>query len=216
MANLKAPEFTEMPDIPMTTAMKRAGVSQPEDRHVARAPRDLPFLIDGDILQVENEEKVTVLFRWARKAYACKPGEVTFVPFEALVNQLGDPRSVPGEVLSFDDGNGVKGVILSRYEELTRLFAMYGIEQENVDNLVQKAPKLTVRTMTGQKVNFPSMLPDMIGFPVNTPENLVNSDVTRMHENLRSENEDLRERLERMESQMDEVIRSREGVTDKA
>lgn len=215
MGQLAEPEFAPTSEV-QVTRMRKGHVSQPEDRHVARAPRDLPFLIDGDILQVENEEKVTVLFRWARKAYACKPGEVTFVPFEALVNQLGDPRSVPGEVLSFDDGNGVKGVVLSRYEELTRLFAMYGIEQENVDNLVQKAPKLTVRTMTGQKVNFPSMLPDMIGFPVNTPENLVNSDVTRMHENLRSENEDLRERLERMESQMDEVIRSREGVTDKA
>lgn len=202
----------------MLTRMKVRDVSQPEDRHVARAPqaRDLPFLIDGDMLQVHNDGEVDFLFRWARKSYVCKAHQDQFVPFEAVANQLGDPRSVEGEITKFDDGNGNRGIVMTRYDELCRLFAMYGVQQENIGDLVEKSPKLSIRTMTGQKIPFPIHVPDMLCFPVNKVDNQhVNSDVTRMYENLQNENEELRARTERMEAQMDELMRQREGVEDK-
>lgn len=195
--------------------MKQGGVSQPEDRHVSRPPRDLPFLIDGDMLQVHNDGTTPFLFRWARKAYMCNPGQTAFVPFEACANQLGDPRSVEGEMVKFDDGQGNRGVVMTRYEEICRLFAMYAVQEENIQELVDKGPKLSVTTMTGQKVNFPIHLPDMLSFPVNKVDSrAVNSDVARMHQNLQAENDELRERTARMEAQMDQLMREREGVVE--
>lgn len=208
---LDAPAFAPNPDM-QVTHVKMAHVSQPEDRHVTRPPRELPFLIDGDMLEVHNDGEVPFKFRWARKETVIEPHGRGFVLFEAAANQLGDPRSVEGDQVRFDDGQGNKGIVLDRYAELCRLFAMYAVREESIPDLVEKAPKLRLATMTGVKVNFPIHVPDMRAFPVNKTDKGVTSDVARMYQNLQEENEELRERTLRMERQMDELMRQREGA----
>ena len=214
MANLKTPEFTQMPDIPMTTAMKRAGVSQPEDRHVAKPARDLPFLLDGDFLQVTNDDVKTWDFRWARKHYPISPNDTTFVPFEALVNALGDPRSMDNSLVKYSDGQGNKGIVMDRHAEITRLFALYAIENEDIDKMVTAAPRVTVKTLSGQVVRFPSQLPDMLPWPAPLiDDHAVNSDTSRMIDAVAAENSELRDSIARLEARLDKEIAGREGTT---
>jgi hypothetical protein len=225
---LTEPEMGEMPaidhhprartrrDTVDTTSMKRSGVSQPEDRHVTRpVSRDLPFLLDGDFLDVQNDGDQTIAFRWARKTYTVGPGETGFVIFEALVNALGDPRSMDNASTRYNDGAGNSGIIMDRYAEISRLFAMYGVKDEDMTELVRRAPKVTVHTMKGQKVSFPAARPDMLEYPTpHVDTRHVNTDVTRMIDAVNAENTDLRDRMERMEEQMERMAEARVGVPE--
>ena len=212
MVTLKNPEFA--PTLPPTvTEMKRAGVSQPEDRHVARAPRDLPFLLDGDILKVTNDDNRHWDFRWARKHYVIAPGEFGWVPLEALVNARGDPRSVENASVKYSDGQGNMGIVMDRHAEISRLYALYAIEGENMDALTMKAPKVRVETMAGKTVRFPSQLPDMLPFPVQLiDDHAVHSDSTRRMDELAAENMEYRDRIAVLEDRMDRALASKEGV----
>ena len=162
--------------------------------------RDLPFLMDDDHLKVKNNNQNVVTFRWARKFYSIEPGGEMFVIFQALVDALGDPRSMDNKVVTFNDGQGNRGICLQRYDELSRLFARYAVKEENIDELVAKAPKVHVETLTGQKVSFPCQRPDMLPYPVPmVDDRAVNSDTTRMIDTVAAENAELRERLDRLE-----------------
>lgn len=212
MAILDSPEFQNQV---LTTEMKKAGVSQPEDRHVPRPPRDLPFLMDGDFLQVTNNDVRTWDFKWARKHYPIEPEQTGFVPFEALVSSLGDPRSMDNSLVKFSDGQGNKGIVMDRYTELTRLFAMYAIENESMDDLVRKAPKVTVKTLSGQQVRFPSQMPDMLPWPAPMiDDHSISSDTTKMIDAVAAENAELRDAIARLESRLDQEIKGREGITE--
>ena len=124
---LAKPRFAPEPDMQVTT-MPHGDPGQPEGKHVTRRPREaMPFLVDGDLLDVKNDDSKPVTFRWARRSYTVEPGESGFVPFEALVNSLGDPRSVENQVLRYDDGQGNRGQVMTRYDELCRLFAYYAV-----------------------------------------------------------------------------------------
>ena len=196
----------------LVTEMKRAHVMQPEDRHVARRPKDV-FLIDGDMLNVYNEDTKPIVFRWARKNYRVNPGEEKFVIFEAVVNALGDPRSMEGSIVKYDDGDGMRGQVPMRYDELCRLFALYGVREENIADLVAVAPKVQVKSITGEPIVFPCQIPDMNPLPVASEDKgNINSDVTRMIEQANNENDELRQRIERMEAALDEAMRQREGI----
>ena len=211
---LREPQFApEVPE-PMVTVMPK-GATQPEGRHVTRpaGSRDKPFLSDDDLLQVTNDMDKDIDFRWGGKHYVVPARGTEWVIFQALVNQLGDPRSVENATTRFSDAKGNKGIIMSRYDELSRLFAIYAVEQESLQGLVEKAWKVRVETMHGDRVHFPCQLPDMPAFPVAlVEENRVNSDVTRMFDQVNSENTELRDRIARMEELMDTQIREREGV----
>lgn len=182
--------------------MKSRGVvTQPEDRHRSRRP-DRPFLLEHDILRVENVDDVTWEFRWDRKRYPIKPGEVGFVPFPGVVMKLGDPRSMENEMVRYNTDDGQRGVVLTRYEELCRLFAHYGIEQENVDELVDFAPKVVVETMTGESVIFPVQDPQMVAFPVpNAPQpGKENTDTRRLMDKMSAENDEMRAEVAELRS----------------
>lgn len=217
---------------PQYVKMKMRGVSQPEDAHVPTKTlqRDLPLLFDGDFLQVTSDElSKTVNFRWARKHYPIAPGGRGFVPFEALVNQLGDPRSQDNAVTKYSDGESDqgRGIVMDRNAELTRLFAMYGVQNERLDDgmnlrtnemepgLTTLAPKVRVETLSGQRVWFPAQQPFMLPFPVqNIDPTGVSSDTTRMIDAVASENADMREQLARMEERLDQMTREREGIAE--
>jgi hypothetical protein len=212
MPTLKEPQFTDLP--PTVTQMKRAGVSQPEDRHVARPARDLPFLLDGDFLKVTNNDTRAWDFRWNRKHYVIESKAEGFVPFEALVDMLGDPRSMDNQLVKYNDGQGFKGIVMDRHAEITRLFARYAIENEDIDALVLAAPKVAVHTLAGQQIRFPSMNPDMLPLP--TPmvdEHAVNTDTTKMIDQVAAENAELRDVVTRLEARLDREVAAREGTS---
>jgi hypothetical protein len=192
-----------------------SAVTQPQDRLVMRRPRndEPPFLVDGDMLDVINDGHKPVIFRWARRRYVVEVGEQAFVPFEALVDALGDPRSVENATVRYDDGAGNRGLVASRYEELVRLFAHYAVQGESVEDLVSSphVPKVRVFTLAGQQVFFPCSIPDATALPVaNADEGHVNADVTRMIDKVRGENTDLKARLDALESALEETYRERE------
>lgn len=220
---LAEPHFApDEPDV-MVTEMRR-NASQPEDRHVAKRPRDLPFLMDGDHLRVINDMDKPVAFTWGRKPHVIYPDSEGFVPFEALVNQLGDPRSRPMAVTKYDDGQGSRGQIMDRHAELTRLFAMYAVQNEQINTVIdskgrpvpgltEKAPKVRVYTLAGVQIQFPALLPEMTPYPViNNGQRQVNSDNTAAISKLEAENAAMHETVERLEARMDSDVRSREGL----
>lgn len=211
MAALPEPQFADRQV--MVTEKKIAHVSQPEDRHVTRAARNLPFLMAGDFLKVDSQDVRTWDFVWERKHFTVEPHQSVFVPFEALVDNMGDPRSMDGQVQTFSDGDGNKGIVMDRHWELMRLFARYAVENDTLDELVEKAPKIHVETLTGQAVQFPSQRPDMMPWP--TPQvnpYAVNADTTKMIDQVTAENAELRDNLARLEERMDAELALREGV----
>lgn len=149
----------------ITPMGSRRGISQPEDAHRERKARQ-PFLLEHDLVLVTNEDDVDWGFSWDRRRYVVPVGKQLPVPFPAVVNMMGDPRSVDGAMTRYRAETGEHGVIPTRYESLTSLFARYGITEENVDKLVDFAPKVRVTTMTGQLVTFPSQIPDATPWPV--------------------------------------------------
>jgi hypothetical protein len=225
-----APPFARPahPDIDVTT-MPRPGDNQPDDQHVTRrVSRDMPFLIDDDFVWVENLEKYPVEFRWDRRPWVVAPDEGKAVVFQAVVNKLGDPRSTDGKHTKFDDGYGKHGIILERYTELKRLFALYGVEQESIEDftfqegprkgetikgLISKVPKLRVTTLDGYPLQFPAYDSKMFPFPVNsTSPKAINSDVSRALDELQAENAAYHSRIAELEARMDKMLQAQQGI----
>src|SRR5271167_1811649 len=103
MPPLKEPVFVQH--------QKTGNIEQPDDRIKTRGHD--PFLMDGDFLRVTNRSQSdTYVFEWNRKAYVIEPGKDKFVAFEALVDHMGDPRSMENEFQRYSDGNGGKGVVM--------------------------------------------------------------------------------------------------------
>lgn len=221
MPTLKTPEFAPSDPSVEVTRKKVAHVSQPEDRHVTKSiSRNQPFLLDGDFLLVTNltdpdgDDPQTYVFRWARKAYIVEPGGQKHVLFEALVDALGDPRSMDNEVVNFNDGNGSKGIVMERHSELSRLFGRYAIENENLDALVGKTPNVSCETLNGERVVFPGLRPDMLPFPVpQVDERKIDVDAKQVMDRLAADNDDLREQVRLTNERMDQLLSAREGVT---
>lgn len=242
MANgpMKEPEFAPQDTSVQVTSVPRPGDNQPDDRHVTKTvSRDLPFLMDGDWLQVTNDDKVAIEFSWNRVAnprnrWVIQPGQTEFVIFEAVVNKLGDPRSEYGNRPRFDSGarpqNGAKGgqpYIPERYEELNRMFAMYGVREERLTDFVKilpdgkeeripglqsLVPKVTVRTMAGQLIRFPAQAPEATPYPVPNPTKQVGADVNRMFSQLEAEKDALAEKVRQLEQRMDAQYAGEQGI----
>jgi hypothetical protein len=201
------------------TAMKARGVvSQPEDRWRTRVA-ERPFLMEHDILKVTNVDTVDWEFKWDRRRYIVKVGETGFVPFPAVVIKMGDPRSVDGVVTRFNTEDGTRGIIATRHDCLTTLFAHYGIENENIAELVDFAPKLEVRTMADDLiVQFPAQNPEMVAWPVpQAPQpGRENSDTRRQLETMSAENRAMRDELAEMRALIAQRLDPPVGVPDTA
>ncbi len=211
MPFLKRPEFeneTKVEEQPI------GNIAQPEDKiRPKSSARNLPFLMDGDFLQVINDDKRTWDFVWDKRHFPIEPGQMGFVLFEALVDMLGDPRSKDAELVKYQDSYGNKGIVMDRYAELSRLFGRYAVEGENIDELVQRAPKVRCATTLGQAVTFPCQNPSMIPWPTPMADPFhVNSDTTRMIDQVSAENADLRTKVDQLEASIDKILAAREGV----
>jgi hypothetical protein len=175
----------------------RGVVSQPEDRHKSR-DGGVPFLLERDVCKVVNVDNVSHEFKWDKRKFLIRPGDEGLVPFPALVNALGDPRSVPNEQLHFRTEDGQTGIILTRYESIRTLFSRYAVENEDINDMVEFAPKVEVRHMeTGVLITFPAQDPDCAPWPVPqhaAPGREPSGDRARI-ESLASENAELRDEL---------------------
>jgi hypothetical protein len=201
-----SPEFVDelpkgnprgVPNVKVTSMKTRGAVSQPEDRLRTRNA-EMPFLMEHDILKVTNIDGVPWEFRWDRRRYLVKPKATGYVPFPAVSMMMGDPRSVRGSVTRFNTDDGQRGIIADRSDVFTSLFAFYGIENEKMEDLVDFAPKLEVRTMAEDiLVTFPVQNPDMPPWPVpQAPQpGRENSDMRRLTDNLAEENRQMKEEL---------------------
>lgn len=218
---LTKPRFAPIPEMITTEQPTGRAISQPGDRHTPHGQRagDAPFIVDGDILDVYNDASLPTTFRWARRAYTVQPGDHAPVPFEALVDALGDPRSVDSATVRYDDGIGGHGLVATRYDELCRMFARYGVQNESIDDLQasDKLPRVRCFTLRGERVNFPAERPDMTPLPVaNEDEGKVSSDVTRMIAKERERGAAMEERLEALEAALAAAYSEREAPVAEA
>jgi hypothetical protein len=206
----RAYHAAERPQTPATVVPMgtRRGISQPEDRHQERRARR-PFLLSTDMVLVRNDDNVTWRFKWERKHYDVPPNHTLPVPFPAVVNMLGDPRSAVGETIRYRAETGEHGLIPSRYDTLAMLFAHYGIRDESVEALVDFAPKVTVTTMTGEPVIFPAQNPEMDAFPVPQvaePGREQPIDTRGIIERYEAERDEMRGQLDRMEALVNQKL----------
>jgi hypothetical protein len=186
-----------------------------------------PLLFAGDLVIVANDGNKQVDFTWNRKANVIVPGAEKTVLFEAACNVLGDPRSGP-DSLEYNDGTNRpqgRGVIVKRYEELCRLFARYGICNEAIESytdpqtgarmpgLVDVAPRLRVRTMSGVAITFPVLDPHMDALPIVAvdPRNARTSSL-KMFEALEADNADLRKMLGEQQQLLQRLLDAKAGA----
>lgn len=180
--------------------------------------RDQPFLMDGDMLRVENHSKQPIELAWNRKRWVVAVGGQQFVLFEAIVNVLGDPRSTYEQNQHYDDGNGNRGMIQDRYSELTRLMARYGIREERLrtfvspetgvelPGLLDVVPDLRVYTLDGTPIIFPAHDPDRLPYPVtNVGKKALNADVARQLQQQQAEIDALREQNAKIMRALDQI-----------
>ncbi len=207
---------------------KTGNVEQPDDRIKTKShQKGAPFLMDGDFLKTTNRSgSETYVFEWNRKVFVIGPGESKFVLFEALVDKLGDPRSMEEEVQRYNDGNGNRGIVMQRSFEMDRLFSRYAVLGSHVDDskdkdgktvlgLLSKTPRVEVETLNGERVVFPATRPDMLPFPLhNVDERRVRSDTTQALDKLEAENADMRESLADLNNRLEALVREREGYED--
>lgn len=176
----------------------------------------MPFLVDGDMLQVKNGSKRLVTLAWGRKKWRIDQGANAIVPFEALVNALGDPRSRNEGITRWSDNDGNRGMILSRYDEMCRLFALYAVDREDLETLVKRVPNLHVTILagvfSGTAVQFPGKRPDMVAYPVVDLGGKVVSDLGSTVARLQSENAQMRKDYEEAMAKMDRILAAREGI----
>lgn len=214
----------------VTVAHQRTGnIEQPDDRIAVKThQKGAPFLMDGDFLKVTNQSiSETYVFEWNRKAWVLEPGESKFVMFEALVDKLGDPRSMEGEVQKYNDGNGSQGIVMQRSFEMERLFARYAVLGSHLQDtkdpktgatilgLLAKTPHVAVETLNGERVIFPASRPDMLPFPLhNVDERNIRTDTTQALDKLESENAEMRASLEDLTNRLDAMTREREGIEE--
>jgi hypothetical protein len=207
---------------------KTGNIEQPDDRIKTRAHnKGAPFLMDGDFLKVTNRSgSDTYVFDWNRKVYIVEPGQSTFVMFEALVDRLGDPRSMEQEVQRYNDGNGNQGIVMQRSFEMDRLFARYAVHGSHLDDskdkegnivlgLLSKVPHVDVETLNGERVVFPATRPDMLPLPLHSvDERRVRADTTQALDKLEAENAEMRQSLDELNDRLEALVREREGYED--
>src|SRR5208282_2658792 len=204
---------------------KTGNIEQPDDR--VRTRQHDPFLMDGDFLKVTNRDTKVHVFGWNTKSYVVEPGESKFVAFEALVDVMGDPRSMESEFQRYNDGNGGQGVVMQRSFELDRLFCRYAVLGSHLDDqrdpktgevtagLLSKTPRIECETLNGERVIFPASHPDMDPLPVhNIDERKITTDTVKALSKLESENSEMRESLAELNQRLDNMVREREGIEE--
>lgn len=117
------------------------------------------------LLKVTNNRKEIVIFMWAKSKYICPPEGTIFVPFDAVVSKLGDPRSGPTEAEIKLEGGSVLRVP-ARSAEMKRLAVSTGVfNPRDVEAIIAKLPDVTVTNMdSDEPIVFPAVDPECAEF----------------------------------------------------
>jgi hypothetical protein len=79
----------------------------------------------GDVVVAINNESLPFTITYNKRDYPLRPGQTTFVPFEAACLALGDPRAQEN-IRSYKGIDGLVAFIPDRATEVRRLRAKYG------------------------------------------------------------------------------------------
>lgn len=101
----------------------------------------------------------TLTIGWDSREYVLEPGKDSIVPFSAVANAFGDPRS-SGSMQSLKDEHGVVSWIIDRPSEVRRLRAKYD-NQFGDETAVETYPNVKVYTLDGDEL--PTVLNDQAG-----------------------------------------------------
>jgi hypothetical protein len=113
--------------------------------------RDIPVRSKtGDIIDIKRDDESPYTLRWDNKPYLCEIGKSTFVPFEAIANALGDPRSGPN-VANLRDVSGNNFFVNDRATEVRRLRTLYD-NQLGSEGEILYAPEMDVEDLEGASI----------------------------------------------------------------
>lgn len=118
-----------------------------------------------------NSDNVIYHFGANSQRWLIKPGELKYIPFEAVILVMGDPRSGPEPIRLVPEGGGIPTFIPSRRDEIKRLSTKHGAYTDDVDapaaptekgnppepSLRQRMPNVTVTNMdeSDEPIVFP-------------------------------------------------------------
>lgn len=124
---------------------------------------------DSLIRIINNEPPTGRTYRFAfnSQRWTLKPGQQNYLPFDAVIRSMGDPRSAPEPTKVIGQG-GRSTIIPSRTQELQRLSVLYGVYGETIDSvdgdsgktLLDMIPNVTGFNMEdSEEITFPYMDP---------------------------------------------------------
>jgi hypothetical protein len=160
---------------------------------------DITLSDPDEMMKVTNNQKTPLTWLGFRREYTIQPGQQAFVPFWVCCLYLGDPRSVRGQAVPFRTPSGDKGVVPDRRAELVRLSIHYGLYHNNLAQLPNKAPRVTVLTLTDREIQFPIDHPDGVTYSYDTDQTQ-NIDVKTELDRTRQMAMDMQRRIEQLES----------------
>lgn len=104
----------------------------------------------GEHLDERRDEQTPLALVWNARRYEIPVNGSQFVPFEAMANAFGDPRSTEN-MSSYRDEAGNVGFIVDRATELRRLRTLYDNQFGN-ESEVKWAPEATVEDLEGNPI----------------------------------------------------------------
>ena len=123
---------------------------------------------DSLLKVTNNSSDKRYMFAANSQRWLLGPGQTNFIPFDAVIRSMGDPRSGPQPIRITGQG-GRATVIPSRREEIARLHVLYGTYGEGVDTvnaegdrLIDAIPDITAWNMGDDEtpITFPCSDPD--------------------------------------------------------
>ncbi len=165
-------------------------------------PTATPIKLDtNDNLRITNTGTKTISFVLGRsnpggerRRWVVEPGQFVSVPFDVVRIYFGDPRSIVGSPKRFKDSKE-EGIIPDRVEELRRLATLYGLYDQGLETLPQRAPNCRIETFDGDEIITPIVDPHGEFSLGNT--GLTSSDIKNMT--------DMTALIARHEKQLDEM-----------
>jgi hypothetical protein len=117
------------------------------------------MLAAGDFCQVElldveeNDAYPEIILGWASREYTIPRGKKVIVPFEAMANRFGDPRSGSKILPIKEPGGETTGWIPDRKAEVARLRLLWGAHADNYPRFDDiSVPKIVVTDLNSEPV----------------------------------------------------------------
>lgn len=115
-------------------------------------PEIITRIDEHKFYSITNNTDETITLAWNSEDYVFDPGEPVLVPFGLLANWFGDPRSTPGQRLTFGTGKKIS-IVAKREDEVKRILHLWGdIEDGTDESLPRFVPDVTLAFPNGDKI----------------------------------------------------------------